>query len=128
MTNWDQTRLPDGTIRLMCRRFLFRQEFLVRENYLECCVVFGRWRRVTRITEGWVYLEKRGLPTQRGRYQVQVRGNGGAILLADQLSGTWEENRVPASLSQLAELVAKTTEWRLDVPYHLRSGGGVGWS
>jgi hypothetical protein len=108
------------------------EELLVRENYLEHRVIFGRWRRATRITEGWVYLEPFDGAYNTTGYQVRVRGKGGDVVLdksayssSSSLFAFEETPYVPTSIAQLAEVVAQKTEWHLDVPSLLRRGSQI---
>ncbi|WP_309709823.1 hypothetical protein [Armatimonas sp.] len=117
-------RLTDGTLRLVRRRWL-RQEVLIRENYVEHRVIFRGWRRVIRITDGWVYIERVETKGNWQRYRVRVRGTGGELVLTDRQWLGWEENAVPEALARQAELVAQETGWRLDVPYLLRRGSHI---
>lgn len=134
LENWTQTTRPDGTIRLLRRWRLIpwrREEVRLRANYLERRVVFGRWCRVVRITEGWVYVEEvessgaSSYPT----YRVRVRGKGGEVVLlslpAYGSSILLSDHEVPRSVAQLAEFVAEKTEWHLDVPSLLRRGSQI---
>ena len=120
--------LMAGILLCLVRRRWLREEFLVRTNYLERRVIFGRWRRFTRITDGWVFLEERepvGLANlPRTRYRVRVRGSGGDVVLTNRQRLDWEQGHAPEALVELAEFIAQTTEWPLDIPYLLRAGAG----
>jgi hypothetical protein len=104
------------------------EALLIRENYLEYRVIFGSWRRVTRITDGWVYLEQFEGACQTG-YQVRVRGKGGDIVLDKNAyyaqSLLADTSEVPTNIAQLAELIAQKTGWSLDVPSLLRRGSQI---
>ena len=115
-----------GTLGVILRRRWFREELMLRENSLEHRLIFGRWRRVKRIQGAWVYLEEKEArgSTQSRLYQIRVRGKGGECVLDSRqvytYSMTDSEATVPTELFDLAEQVAQTTEWHLDIPYLLR--------
>jgi Mago binding len=108
-----------------------REEVRLRENYLERRVVFGRWCRVVRITDGWVYVEEveNSGSTTYPTYRVRVRGKGGEVVLLSRpaygSSILGNDHEVPRSVAQLAEFVAQKTEWYLDVPSLLRRGSQI---
>ena len=97
----------------------------MRENYLEHRLIFGRWRRVTRISGGWVYIEKVETKGNWQHYRIRVRGMGGELVLTDHQWLGWEENAVPEALARQAERVAQETGWRLDVPHLLMRGSQI---
>jgi hypothetical protein len=98
---------------------------VVRENYLEYRVALGRWCRVTRITEGWLYLEQVEVRSNWQCCRLRVRGQGGHRVLVESQRLDWDDNAVPAVLAQLAESLAQETGWPLDVPYRLRRGARI---
>ncbi|MBB6049664.1 hypothetical protein [Armatimonas rosea] len=108
-----------------------REEVRLRENYLERRLVFGRWCRVVRITDGWVYVEEveSSGSTAYSTYRVRVRGKGGEVVLLTRpaygSSLLGNDHEVPRSVAQLAEFVAAKTDWQLDVPSLLRRGSRI---
>jgi hypothetical protein len=120
MKLWKTIAAPEGVAHWSRQRW-FHEELWVRENHLEHRVILGRWRRVTRISSGWVYLEQ----IRPQCYQVRVRGKGGELVLAHEKVLGWEENAVPVAIVALAERIAQKTEWRLDVPSQLRRGAHI---
>ena len=121
MKHWKVTEAPEGAAYWSCRRCWIRQELRVRENYLEHRVILGRWRRVTRIQDGWVYLEQ----IRPQCYRLRVRGEGGQVVLTNQTVLGWDENAVPERMVLLAQQIAQRAAWPLDVPHLLRRGANI---
>lgn len=103
------------------------EQLRLRANYLEHRVIVGRWRRVTRITDAWVYLECDQTASGEPTFRVRVRGRGGELTLGETTPyhSMYDESLcVPDEVQALAETIARATEWPLDVPTLLRRRAG----